>query len=88
MEADLAKATCVSHFSKRSYSFLFIHTATQTKYETFVMQLPKILVYRQCGHCKGLYVSNKCLLTTPLKIDRWVYTWIHFSAAAALPRQC
>lgn len=81
----------VSHFSKRSHSFLFIHTLTRTRQNMRLLLCcyQKLLVHRRRGHCKGLYVSNKCLPTEPLKIGQWVYTWIHFSAAAAaLPSQC
>lgn len=88
-EADLVKPMCVSHFSKRSYYFCSFVSWYQTKYETFVLPLLKILVYRRCGHWKCLYISNKCLLTItkPSKRGPWVYTWIHFRTAAALPRQ-
>lgn len=65
---------------QRSHSFLFIHTLMyRQNIKTYAST--KNLVYRQRGHCKCLHTSN-CLLTKPLKIGQWVYTWIHFSAAA------
>ncbi len=85
-EADFAKLTRVSHFSKRAHS-LFIHTLTADKMFDFSCAPTKTLIYRRHRQC--FYISNNCLLTQPLKIGLWVYTWIHFSAAGpcALPGQ-